>query len=219
MIDENKICITKKQASICAAVCIVLGLLLFIVGYFWGKQSVIDGFARRVAQESFNDQTDCLLAMQSHAEKYGSNTDGVTTEIDTPMVSAKSQDVDSQAISNNNEAIDLLISLKDANKVEAPSSSSTGAEVESQEIGVKTHYALVASFTKKASAQALVQRLGKRNIPADIKEKISKSASGKLTRSWFQVITKPYGSKQELTNIIIKISNLEKIKRKDIKII
>ena len=80
IIDQNGIYLTKKQASVSAAILVVLALLLFVGGYFWGKQSVIDGFTQKTSQESFNDQVDYLLTMQSFAAKHGVLPDNQETE-------------------------------------------------------------------------------------------------------------------------------------------
>lgn len=206
IIDQNGIYISRKQASVTAAILVVLSLLLFIGGYFWGKQTVIDGFTQKTSQESFNDQVDYLLTMQSFAAKNGGSLPDVENEKET-----KNSD---ELLQNLPDALEENDSVRDNLK-----------EVKSSEIKpvkttkIYTHYAVLAGFSKKASAEQLVQRLKKHNITVELKTKFGKSASGKAQRKWYQVITKSYESVLEVQQIVDKILTFEKIKRSDIKIV
>lgn len=209
IVDQNGIYISKKQASVTAAILVVLGLLLFVGGYFWGKQSVIDGFTQKTSQESFNDQVDYLLTMQSFAAKNG----GIMPE---ELMPAESDKDAKQA-----QVEELLSALPDA--VEETMVVKTDApKIKTEDLSVSKpgkHYAMLAGFGKKASAEQMVQRLKKRKIDVEIKVKSSKSASGKSRRAWYQVITKSYDSVQDVQQIVDKILTFEKIKRTDIKIV
>ena len=233
MSDENGIYISKKQASVSAAIFIVLGLLIFIGGYFWGKQSVIDGFSQKATQESFNDQVDYLLTMQSFAEKNGGTgiaeeESKVTSATVTPTKSVPTTvDVKSTdelevppLLQNMAEA---AASVKGSKKVSAtkvePSKMEPSKMEPSKPENKQSYHAILLGFGKRGSAVQFQNRLKKYNINVDIQQKTSKSASGKVTRTWFQVVTKSYDSKQELQNQIDKILSLEKIKRSDIKIV
>lgn len=199
--DQNGIYLTKKQASITATVLVVLGLLFFVAGYFWGKQSVIDGFTQKTSQESFNDQVDYLLTMQSFAAKNG----GVS-----PLTEDKEEAQElPDAVEENVEEVSVPVV---ANK-------STAALQMTQKTSTGKHYAALAGFAKKSMAEQMVQRLKKRNIDVVLKTRISKSASGKARKSWYQVVTKSYNSVQEVQEIIDQILKSEKIKRNDIKIV
>src|SRR5690606_35981237 len=76
------------------------------------------------------------------------------------------------------------------------------------------HYAALAGFGKKSSALSMIQRLKKYKIDLELKTKVSKSASGKGTRTWYQVVTNKYPTRDELDQVIDKIVSLEHIKRK-----
>ncbi|MFA5999009.1 MAG: hypothetical protein WC747_03270 [Candidatus Babeliales bacterium] len=233
MSDENGIYISKKQASVSAAVFIVLGLLIFIGGYFWGKQSVIDGFSQKATQESFNDQVDYLLTMQSFAEKNGGI--GATEEelatrptatSSTKVVSTKVEPtrVEPTRVALATDELEVPEVLKNLSEAALTKKSSTSkveqSKMEPSRVESKqNYYATLVGFGKRASAVQFQNRLKKHNINVEIQQKTSKSASGKVTRTWFQVVTKSYDSKQELQNHIDKIVNLEKIKRSDIKIV
>lgn len=213
--DQNGILITKKEASVSAAILVVLGLLIFIGGYFYGKQSVIDGFTQKATQESFNDKVDYLLTMQSFAEKNGGVevSDGQATPISTPSASAE---IEVPALLQ-----DFSSDVDDISSKENKSLKKSKSELkaESKQEKKHTHYAVLSGFSKRSSAVALVGRLKKQNIDAETRKKTSKSASGKVARTWFQVVTKSYGSRLEVQAIVDKVLSLEKIKRSDIKII
>ena len=219
VLDQNGIYITKKQASVTAAVLVVLGLLLFIGGYFWGKQSVIDGFTQKTSQESFNDQVDYLLTMQSFAAKNGSvfpaeteteNEDEKENKVEELLKSLPDATEERDTVKKN------VISPKAA---QAKVAQSKSVEKETKEPKVGKHYAALAGFAKKSSADQLVARLKKRNIPVEIKNKMSKSASGKAKKAWYQVVTKSYDSTRDVQRIVDKVLMFEKIKRTDIKIV
>ena len=210
IVDQNGIYISKKQASVTAAILVILGLLLFVGGYFWGKQSVIDGFTQKTSQESFNDQVDYLLTMQSFAAKNG----GIMPEELMPIESEKTTN-EEELLSNLPDAVEETPVVKS----DAPSTLKVKTvEIVSEKKPGK-HYATLAGFGKKASAEQMVQRLKKRKIDVEIKTKSGKSASGKARRTWYQVVTKPYDSVQDVQQIVDKILTFEKIKRTDIKIV
>ncbi len=231
MSDQNGIYITKKQASITAAVLLLLGLLIFIAGYFWGKQSIIDGFTQKTSQESFNDQVDYMLTMQSFAAKHGLPMD------DTRDDSKQEQDVEKllgsmpDALEETDkeplvqcgqigrvESVKSEISKSDGSKKVEPTKKVQLPQAQDA-VSSEPRSAILAGFAKKTSALAMVQRLKKHKIDVEIKTRVSKSASGKVTKSWYQVVTKPYSSMDDLNAVITKIVSWEHIKRKDIKIV
>ncbi len=211
IVDQNGIYLSKKQASVTAAVLVILGLLLFIGGYFWGKQSVIDGFTQKTSQESFNDQVDYLLTMQSFVEKNG----GVMPE----ALQAEKETKVEELLQNLPDASEEII--VEVVKPEVSEVKSTIKKSSEVALPVKSdkHFATLAGFGKKSFAEQMVQRLKKRKIEVEIKTKSGKSASGKSVRTWYQVVTKPYDSVQEVQKIVDKILMFEKIKRTDIKIV
>ncbi len=206
--DQNGISLTKKQASITATTLVILGLLLFVAGYFWGKQSVIDGFAQKTSQESFNDQVDCLLTMQSYAAK-----NGTSSNFDAPT-----QQVSSEVESNVESPLKEEQVVQDEKSIQIPENNQ---EISSQQVAPKPgkHFAALAGFSKKNLAEQMVARLKKRNIDVLIKTKIGKSVSGKVQKKWYQVVTLSYDSIDSVQGIVKKILKFEKIKRSDIQIL
>ncbi len=232
MPDQNGIYITKRQASIASAVLVFLSIIIFIAGYFWGKQSALEDFTQKTSKDSFNDQVDYLLTMQSFAAKHGSLPDNEeaeekegnipdaleeiekneSAEIKEPVNSDKKESTQSIEVKNKKEEGKTPLIKNQLISTNKDLSVST----DRQEVG--TYYAALAGFGKKTSALSMIQRLKKYKIDLELKTKISKSASGKGTRTWYQVVTKKYPTKDDLEQVIDKIVSLEHIKRKDIKI-
>lgn len=216
MPDQNGIYITKKQASVTAALLVILGLLLFIAGYFWGKQHIIDGYTQKTSQESFNDQVDYLLTMQSFAAKNGNTFSLEESESKEQAVEELLKNLPDALEEEEKSTQPPVTCSKPTEQLAKKSAQSTIDVVEPKQ---DKHYATLAGFAKKASALQMVQRLKKRNIRVEIKTKTSKAASGKVSRVWYQVVTSPYNSVQDVQDVVDKILNSEKIKRSDIKII
>lgn len=205
--DQNGISLTKKQASVTATTLVILGLLLFVAGYFWGKQSVIDGFAQKTSQESFNDQVDCLLTMQSYAAKNGN-----ASNFDAPT------QLSSEVESNVESPVKEEQVVQDEKSIQIPENNQ---EISLQQVASKPgkHFAALAGFSKKNLAEQMVARLKKRNIDVLIKTKVGKSVSGKVQKKWYQVVTLSYDSIDSVQGIVKKILKFEKIKRSDIQIL
>jgi len=222
MPDSNGIFITKKQASVTTAILVLLGLLIFIAGYFWGKQSMLDGFTQKTSQESFNDQVDYLLTMQSFAAKHGSLPEDLSEQQEelAEQENLKTDDVvallknmpDALEQSGKAEIIEVVVKPVAVQPVKP-------ATVDAVPSTTGKHFAALAGFAKKASAVAMVNRLKKYKIDLELKTKVSKSASGKSTKTWYQVITKKYDTKDEVASVVDQVVSIEHIKRKDIKIV
>lgn len=207
MPDNNMIYITKRQASIVSAVLVVLGLLSFVLGYFWGKKSVIDDFGQKIVQDSAQDQVDYLLTMQSFAEK-------TKQDIERSGSSA-------EKIEHNLGDEKITFEHKPEEEVNVETQKTDSKEIEASSLkdeSEKRYYAVLIGFNTKNAAINFVNRLRKQKINVDIKARKSKSASGRVTKTWYQVVTKYYPSKAELQKVIDRIKRLEKIKS-DIKIV
>lgn len=237
MPDQNGIYITKKQASIASALLVFLSIIIFIAGYFWGKKSTFDNFSQKASQDSFNDQVDYLLTMQSFTAKHGSSLgsedkeDSISKILENiPDALEESEktdrtDKDDSSIKENSKATSLSLEKKedvtsvkkDTKNQVAIHSNKKDNNVSTETTISKNYWAALAGFGKKASALAMSQRLKKYKIDHDLKTKVSKSASGKGTRTWYQIVTKKYPTREELDQVIDRILAVERINRKDIK--
>lgn len=216
MPEQNLIYITKKQASVTVALLVFLSVLIFIAGYFWGKQSMLEEFTQKTSQESFNDQVDYLLTMQSFTAKHGALPD----RDESAENKEKSLESIPDALEENEKDEEVIkkpeapIVLPNKKIITESKPSSVAVSIEQS----KKHFAALAGFGKKTSAETMINRLKKHKIDLELKTKVSKSASGKGTRTWYQVVTKPYLDKDEVQRIVDRVVALEHIKRSDIKI-
>lgn len=211
MISERDIIyITKKQASLSVAALATFCLLIFMLGYFWGKQSVLNGLGQKVAQDSMQDQVDYLQTMQSFVEKTNidkTKSDDLKEEKDDLPEETKVV-ADELKTDQDFQDSDLI------KKEEKPEISTTAHKKIS-----KKYSATLLGFGSKSAAMAFINRLKKHNITVVLKRRLSKSASGKSKRSWYQIVTKLYDSKKQVQDEIDRIKKFERIKDSDISIV
>ncbi len=74
-----------------------------------------------------------------------------------------------------------------------------------------SYLAELIGFGSLSSAQAFVDRLEKKGIKVSIKKRDSKSARGKLV-SWYQVVTQPYDSHENLMRVVDVVKRDERLK-------
>ena len=102
----------------------------------------------------------------------------------------------------------------DADNEQKPLSPHT-AQSKTVPQGDLIHRALLVGGTKR-SITDFAQRLQKRGIAVEIRERTSKTAKGK-TMKWYQAVTAPHAQKDELTALVDTIKKFEKLK--DVEII
>lgn len=216
-IDQYGLHLTKKEASISVTILTILTLLIFLSGYFWGKKSTLEGFAQKASQDSLNDHVDYMLTMQSFAAKNGTSIEELGL---TDRTESSDQNSLEQNLPDALEEQDLQSELiKVAEKTTESHIKTINAKLSDKSVKSIQHYALLAGFGKKSLAQQMVNRLQKRNISVRLKTRVSKSASGRSSKTWYQVITNQYDTVAEVQDLIDRILKSEKIKHSDIKII
>ena len=206
--ERDVIYITKKQASIAVVSLTVFCILLFMLGYFWGKQSVIDGFSQKITQYSLTDAADYEYIMQNFLDKKDDSGSI------TPQVLADEQIVEENEIIH--EGSEPIVEQESVTKKESKKDLKK-AEKNIQKN--KKWSAVLVRFGAKQNAVNFVQRLHDRGIKVVIKARVSKSSSGKNKRTWYQVVTTSFDSKEELEKVIHRIRKIEHLKSSDIKII
>lgn len=244
--ERDVIYITKKQASIAVVTLAIFCTLMFMLGYFWGKQCVLEGFGQRITQESMNDQADYESMMQQFVDKakvesFSERSDLVDEPLQSNQASKNksltrvtAQDEFSEVEDQFEPALEKTtpaqLSTKPAqnknkeNKVSTPllsknSSSNKNQNKAAVDQAPKKWSAILVGFATKQHALGFVQRLHNRGIAVHIKTRISKSATGKTQKIWFQVVTSSFDSKEKLDEEIAQIKKTERIKSSDIKII
>lgn len=199
-IDQYGMHLTKKEVSVISFTFVIISILTFIVGYFWGKQSVIDGFTQKTSQESFNDKVDYLLTMQSFVAKNGGQI-------------LESAEEEKEAIEPVQTETELIVEVKPIETIKKSEKI-----VSSSQKKTTMHFAALAGFGKKNQAQQMVDRLKQRNIDVLLKTRVSKSASGKASKTWYQVVTPKFDNLEDVHDLVDSILRSEKIKRSDINI-
>lgn len=232
--ERDVIYVTKKQASIALVALAIFCILMFMLGYFWGKQCVLEGFGQRITQESMNDQADYESMMQSFADRIKPTAQEVTSDTadfsidqdenskidllrdDLPDIS---DHFETPQENSNDKQVTVVKPASDKNKVAQNSAANGKKNNNAASASVaKKWSALLVGFATKQSALNFVQRLANRGITVHIKTRLSKSANGKTKKMWFQIVTSSYNSKEELNEAIAQIKKTEHIKSSDIKI-
>ncbi|MGZ6250824.1 MAG: hypothetical protein ACXWL2_02245 [Candidatus Chromulinivorax sp.] len=211
--SSDEIVLTKRQVSMLMASMLLFCLLIFMVGFFLGKRTVLEDYSAKVTKEALHDQIDFLLTTQSMQSSQEASLD---FSDNLPEITLNPElDANTQVLTEQENTKPVLIST------ESPLVGSMVAVTESsQPLPVKEgkQYAQLIGFGTKKAAQIFVARLKKQNIPVILKTNISKTASGKQ-KVWYQAITPTYNSYEELHEQIAKIKRLERIRDKDIKIV
>lgn len=219
--ERDVIYITKKQASIAVVALATFCMVIFMLGYFWGKQCVLDGFGQRIAQESMSDAADYELMMQSFADRTKSEQVAVDNAQESNQTESEQlSDMQGQlepGAAHHLEAAEVT-SLSSTEKEKDKKNSAAGRKPNKAVVAHKKHHATLIGFAVKQSAADFVQRLQNRGIVVHVKTRVSKSASGKTKKMWYQVVTGSYDSMDELEQVIAQIIKTERIKRSDIKI-
>lgn len=237
MISERDIIyITKKQASIALVALAIFCILMFMLGYFWGKQCVLEGFGQRITQESMSDQADYESMMQLFVDKTRPEVSSERSDypVDSAIVDESfKQDHFGDEFSQVCEQFEPVVEAVKAqapvaksapSKITKEVKASSGTQAKSTNKAAvapvsKKWSAILVGFATKQHALNFVQRLQNRGITVQIRTRISKSATGKSKKMWFQVVTTQYNSKEELDEVIAQIKKTEHIKSSDIKII
>ena len=187
--------ISKRQASIASALFMILCLIIFLFGYFWGKYTAIHEQSEQELEEILLKEDSSLLAQPSAEEiEQGQPT---STQHVTDQQEAHTQEVTSSTEHPEQ---------KDAQEQHQVTSDG------------KMYKALLAGFGTQQAAKAFAKRLSNKGISVVIQEKTGKTARGRK-RVWYQALTQDFTSSEELEKTVQAIIKLEHIKEKDITIL
>lgn len=200
----------SRHASVAVAFVLLVFFMSFMGGYFLGKKHVIDEFVAKVEQDSFADQiytSLCLLSDQD-PELMRASHDEAAEEVESAHESSAVQDA--VVLSHAEPASSLESGLLSA---QAEATRATGSDdlSDHREPGDKAYYAQLIGFGAEQTAQKYAQRLNKKNIPVSVRERESVSGKGKK-RTWYQVVTRAFGERSRLEELVDRIAKEEKIK-------
>lgn len=179
--------VPNRQLSFIVAGLLFLSFCIFMTGYFLGKKIVVEQFSEKMQQEVFADQIyTSVLATAPESE-------------------------------NEQSQINSLL-VTDADIVEIPQSINQEValvesenNVASQEASSVRYYAQLIGFGTEKAAQLFVKKLASKGIDTEIKKRVSKTVKGR-TSYWYQVVTFAYTNKNDLSELVDRITKEENIK-------
>ncbi len=195
--NEKKSCYCNDQATLIidrnSASRIVAGLLLgaffiFTAGYFLGKRASAEETILQTERTAFADQLS--YAMNSAYNPSMHNESTLEQENNEKIVAEK--------IPQQESPEPTLV-------VPADLAGTTQETIDA------THYqAYLLGGTKKLVSQ-FVERLQKKGIDLQLKQRSSRTAHGKMIH-WYQAVTALYLDKNELMSVLDTVKKIEKIK-------
>lgn len=183
--------LNNKQVSQIIAGCLFFSCFTFLAGYFLGKKHVIENFTDAMEEYTFADKFAYSLA------SLYENSDATGDTSDTGDEKSTSQDSESESSSIDNAGTDIA-----GDELLAEQPGTAGKE--------NFYYAKLSGFGSKKAAQNYVSLLKMKGTSVRLLEKKSVTAKGKII-TWYQVVTENYKNKNELVDLVNKISNISKL--------
>lgn len=181
--------LSLRQASLACAGVLLTCLFSFMAGYFLGKKNAAEQFLYKIEQESLADQIYSSMCGLSDKDENPDDAEIMdTSETDAETTDSEQESKAAEVTSIQN--------------IEQPTMVSSN---ESQE---PKFYAQLAGFGSLAAAEKFAQRLEKRGYAAEVVERKSRSAKGKMV-SWYQVVTKKFENKADLLKLVQSIKKIE----------
>jgi cell division protein FtsN len=173
--DKRGLHLEKRELNRIVALFIIIGVALFVGGYFLGQHTATEQVLNSVERDSFADQI--YYSMCSAQEQKDEEDEQADEE----------QTNDQQEPISNDDA-----------------SQSAAVDVKEQATQIqprKTYYAQIAGFGQQKTAEKYAQRLKNNGFKVHVVKRISRSARGK-TISWYQVVTDDFHDVQEGERVI-----------------
>lgn len=189
---DTSLCLDSRHLSWLISGVVFLGFVLFIAGYFLGKQKAVRDLEITLNQHSLADKiytSLCTIQEDSHAIAH--HEENKNDAVDIPELTCESPEEN------------LMVS--------APSIKPTLPSLPEITPSSKKYCAQLVGFGTERAAQAFAKRLQSNNMPVLVKNRQSKTVKGKLI-TWYQVVTEEFADKKELENLIQHISAQEKLK-------
>lgn len=184
----DNLTLDARQASWAGAALILLIFTAFVAGFFWGQRSAYHEAMSRTAHTAFTDQAHFALYAAS-AVREPATTEPLRMDI----------------IDTEPEIIG------------APESEPLGATPALAPNDATKHVAQLVGFGTKKEAQTALERMKKRGLPVQMRERTSKTPKGR-TVTWYQIVSDAYTDKKQLELVLDRICKAERIPRKDVRI-
>jgi hypothetical protein len=184
--------VPNRQLSVVIAGFLFLCFCIFITGYFLGKKNVAEQSVQAMQQEAFADHIySSVLTAEQKIESHNTST----------LLASQSPVI---------EIVEQLITQDDTQiAVVVPQNESTQRIIQ--------YYAQLIGFGTEKSAHLFVNKLAAKGIQTEIKKRVSKTVKGK-TSYWYQVVTPLYSNKDDLSQLVDKITKEENIKDASIRV-
>ena len=186
---KSELRLSLRHTTAYSAAAVVLLGITFFGGYFFGKKQMAEQLIMKIDQDSFADQIYSSLCALYDSDKSLPGellvTEGEATE---PTETAAL--VDMIATTTKEE---LATTLEPMNEVNTPS-----------------YFAELIGYGTRKAAEQFVQKMNKKAIPVELKERKSVTAQGKK-REWYQVVTGLYKNRENLERITDRLAREEKI--------
>ncbi len=187
---SNYLLLSMRQLSFVVAGNIILLFTAFILGYFWGQRYAVEQFVDKIDNDSFADQiSSSLFSLQKNSaipEDIMQSVDTTTSEQSCFSKELDKPDTMTHVV-HNVTANTSTVSL------------------------TSYYYAQLIGFGTLKAANRFVNRLQQKNIPVEVKKRISRTARGKKI-TWYQVVTKKYNDKSVLEKLVAILKKDEKLK-------
>lgn len=198
---------SKQTAWFFSAFLLVL-FFVFMVGYFLGRHQAVEQFSHALDQESISDKIYSSL-YASYEGKTGIEIPD-TEKIEGDKTEANSIDevaTDEKSITSKiepaGESVPNNVNVENKpTQVAAPDATTKKTPQPS------AYYAPLIGFGSQKSALTYVNRLMENGFPVELKLRSSKTAKGRVIR-WYQIVTKPFASRNELEKIIATLGKKE----------
>lgn len=160
-------------------------MLVFTLGYFWGKRNAASEFVDKAINESFEDKVNySLYSLYNNANQ--------DEEI---VIEESSKEPQIQAAHDLQE--EKLIATQDA-MTAAIKQASDGP----------SYYAELIGFSTEKSANSFLDKVTSKGYPVKIITKKSINPKGKAI-TWYQAVTEPLKNKDELIKLTNQIEKAE----------
>ena len=203
---------SKQTAWIFSAFLLVL-FFVFMVGYFLGRHQAVEQFSHALDQESISDKIYSSLYASYEGKTGIEIPDAEKIESDKP----DSNSVD-EAITHEKpltakrepaaESVPNSALHNDVNAENKPTQAAVADETIKKTPQPSAYYAPLIGFGSQKSALTYVNRLMENGFPVELKLRSSKTAKGRVIR-WYQIVTKPFASRNELEKIIATLEKKE----------
>jgi hypothetical protein len=186
--------IDKRQLNRTIALFLLVGVFIFVGGYFWGQRTATDQMLNVVERDSFADQIYYSMCSMYDLKDDESNEPDVVSGIEEETERASEQ----QQVANGPSSAPTEVKVEPAQATYTPAKP------------VKKYFAQLVGFGSAVPAQQLVDRLAKKSIKVVVQKRQSKTAKGKVV-NWYQVVTPQFTDKNDLNKVVATIKKIEKI--------